>query len=334
MTVSRLDGSFGVEGLPAPIDPVAGALAGLAKTARHEWPEVECKAIDLDRALQLARDRRRAARRGDDSPWPGGSRASTETGLLQLELTADRRLRPGMGTESVVIEHGDVVVITGGAGGSRPRWRSHSRRRHRPRLVLLGRTPKPEAEPGWLAPLEGEAAILRALRDRADGSCSPQALNERLRQILAHREIRRNLERIGAAGSEVTYHAVDVRDRSAVRGTDRPDRVARPGPIRGLVHGAGVLADRRIEDQTDAQFAQVYDTKVEGLARPPRGDRSRAARDSWSSSRPPPRGSAGPARWPMRRPTRPSTSWPSARLGDCRNAGSSPSTGGPGTAAW
>src|SRR5207248_4552223 len=29
--------------------------------------------------------------------------------------------------------------------------------------------------------------------------------------------------------------------------------------------GAGVLADRRIEDQTDAQFADVYTTKVAGL---------------------------------------------------------------------
>ena len=37
------------------------------------------------------------------------------------------------------------------------------------------------------------------------------------------------------------------------------------GPVRGLIHGAGVLADRRIADQTDAQFDLVYETKVEGL---------------------------------------------------------------------
>ena len=37
------------------------------------------------------------------------------------------------------------------------------------------------------------------------------------------------------------------------------------GPIRGLVHGAGVLADRKIEDQTDEQFARVFETKVAGL---------------------------------------------------------------------
>ena len=37
------------------------------------------------------------------------------------------------------------------------------------------------------------------------------------------------------------------------------------GPVHGLVHGAGVLADRKIVDQTDSQFDLVYDTKVKGL---------------------------------------------------------------------
>jgi NAD(P)-dependent dehydrogenase (short-subunit alcohol dehydrogenase family) len=39
----------------------------------------------------------------------------------------------------------------------------------------------------------------------------------------------------------------------------------RHGAIRGLVHGAGVLADRRIEDKTVEQFDLVYGTKVTGL---------------------------------------------------------------------
>jgi len=30
------------------INGLSGGLAGLAKTAAHEWPEVQCKAIDLD----------------------------------------------------------------------------------------------------------------------------------------------------------------------------------------------------------------------------------------------------------------------------------------------
>jgi hypothetical protein len=35
--------------------------------------------------------------------------------------------------------------------------------------------------------------------------------------------------------------------------------------VKGLVHGAGILADRLIADKTPEQFAAVFDTKVEGL---------------------------------------------------------------------
>ncbi|MGF7234008.1 MAG: KR domain-containing protein, partial [Frankia sp.] len=37
------------------------------------------------------------------------------------------------------------------------------------------------------------------------------------------------------------------------------------GPITGVIHGAGVLADGYLADKTDEQFAAVFDTKVEGL---------------------------------------------------------------------
>jgi NAD(P)-dependent dehydrogenase (short-subunit alcohol dehydrogenase family) len=62
----------------------------------------------------------------------------------------------------------------------------------------------------------------------------------------------------------VEYHQVDVRDADEVRKVLDHVR-AEHGPIRGLIHGAGVLADRRIVDQTDEQLASVFDTKVAGL---------------------------------------------------------------------
>ena len=46
-TVSRLDGAFGLYDLNGKSDPLSGGLAGLSKTARHEWPEVHRKAIDI-----------------------------------------------------------------------------------------------------------------------------------------------------------------------------------------------------------------------------------------------------------------------------------------------
>src|SRR5262249_50797906 len=51
VTVARLDGAFGLADLSPEADPTAGGLAGLAKTARLEWPEVNCKALDLSPAF-------------------------------------------------------------------------------------------------------------------------------------------------------------------------------------------------------------------------------------------------------------------------------------------
>ena len=48
LTVSRLDGRFGVNGLVSLAFPTSGALAGMVKTAGQEWPGVDCKAVDLD----------------------------------------------------------------------------------------------------------------------------------------------------------------------------------------------------------------------------------------------------------------------------------------------
>jgi acyl carrier protein len=54
LTVSRLDGAFGLARIDPEREPLDGALAGLAKTANHEWPEVQCRAIDLSPAFPSA----------------------------------------------------------------------------------------------------------------------------------------------------------------------------------------------------------------------------------------------------------------------------------------
>src|SRR5208337_835198 len=87
LTVSRMDGAFGLGGLADEIDPSSGALAGLLKTARQEWPEVHCKAVDLDAAyktLESAAERIVAEmlRRG---PAEVGL---TESATNQVELVA------------------------------------------------------------------------------------------------------------------------------------------------------------------------------------------------------------------------------------------------------
>jgi NAD(P)-dependent dehydrogenase (short-subunit alcohol dehydrogenase family) len=264
LTVSRLDGSFGVGGLSAPACPTSGALAGLAKTAREEWPEVACKALDLARAIQPVEPA--AQRIVDEFLTDGPSEVGlSEDGKVRIELVPLPREAVRSRSRSGVIDPGDVVVLSGGARGITAEVAVALAASCQPHLVLLGRTPQPEPEPDWLTSLSDDAEIRRAIRDHAKLNGSPQAINEKLRLIQSQREVRRNLERIQAAGSRVSYYSLDVRNRAEVESVLRTV-AGQAGPIRGLIHGAGVLADRRIEDLTDSQFAQVFDTKIEGLA--------------------------------------------------------------------
>ena len=62
----------------------------------------------------------------------------------------------------------------------------------------------------------------------------------------------------------VHYHAVDVRDAGQVKRIIDEARAAH-GPVRAVIHGAGVLEDRLIVDKSPEQFERVFDTKVKGF---------------------------------------------------------------------
>jgi hypothetical protein len=62
----------------------------------------------------------------------------------------------------------------------------------------------------------------------------------------------------------VRYFSLDIRDAERVRAVLNDVRLVH-GPIRGLVHGAGVLRDRLITDKTPEEFRLVFGTKVDGL---------------------------------------------------------------------
>ncbi len=259
-TVSRLDGAFGFGDMKGKCDPVSGGLAGLAKTARHEWPEVHCKALDLDpesivpgvAAEQIVAEIFRAG------PVEVGLSGRTR---VALEVTVSAIERVGVHPP---LAEGDVVVVSGGARGVTGDAALALARAFRPKLVLLGRSELGESEPAWLQDLQTEAGIKKALLDRKKGASSPKAVEAEYRDVLARREIRAQLGRLEAEGAQAIYHALDVRDRTALSRI-LADVRRRHGPIRGLVHGAGVLADRRIEDKTLEQFDLVYGTKVVGL---------------------------------------------------------------------
>jgi NAD(P)-dependent dehydrogenase (short-subunit alcohol dehydrogenase family) len=162
------------------------------------------------------------------------------------------------------LQPGDVVVLSGGARGVTAEVAVALAQAFSPTLVLLGRSPQPQPEPEWLVPLSSEAEIKRELGSRANGNTSLKHISDEYQALAVQREIRTTLARLQVAGSRALYRSVDIRDTQTVAGVLASVR-QELGPVRGLIHGAGVLADARIEDKTAEQFDRVYRTKVAGL---------------------------------------------------------------------
>jgi NAD(P)-dependent dehydrogenase (short-subunit alcohol dehydrogenase family) len=258
-TVSRMDGCFGCGAGGELADPLSGGLAGLAKTAGREWSDVTCRAIDLG---SFPTPDTAPAALADELLRVGPVEVGlTPAGRISLEM-AD--LPPLEKPATPPIDEGDVVVITGGGRGVTTEAAVALAQAYRPLLVLLGRSRLLTDEPSWLDRLSDESAIKRAIMEHATERLHPRAIEEQYRALKAGRELRATLARVEAVGGRAIYCSVDIRDSEAVAELLQRIR-ADHGPIRGIIHGAGVLADRLITDKTQEQFAMVYGTKVGGL---------------------------------------------------------------------
>ena len=263
-TVSRLDGAFGFHGQGI-AHPLQGALAGLAKTAAIEWDGVNCRAFDV------------APERQDHDTvaalLAGELLGRDPDDAVEVGLGMDRRygleLRESPLPASIPVEtvlaSDDVVIVTGGARGVTAAAATALAAAAKPRLILLGRSPEPFVEPEWLQGLEDEAVLKRAIRQHGlKGKGSPSQLETAYREYAANREIKTTLADISRTGADVRYISVDIRDAAAVQRIIS-QVTATEGLVKTIIHGAGILEDRLIEDKTPDQFQRVFETKVRGL---------------------------------------------------------------------
>ncbi len=242
----------------------SGGLAGLVKTAAAEWPDAAVKAIDVAASglsPEAAADRVLAellegGRDVEIALGPGGRRTT-----LRHRPVPYRPLPPARAP----LRPGSVLIVSGGARGVTA-TSLVPLCAHRPRLALLGRTALVE-EADDLRGAVTDADLRRTLLARSAASGKPLPPKEAAREakvILDCREIRQNVAALEKAGAEVTYYPVDVRSAESVAACVGAIRDAW-GPIHGIIHGAGVLADALIANQTDEQFDRVFGTKVDGL---------------------------------------------------------------------
>jgi acyl transferase domain-containing protein len=92
----------------------------------------------------------------------------------------------------------------------------------------------------------------------------PKSVQKLVKAIVSKREIENTLQAIEQAGGQAEYLCADVTDSPALQ-AELAAAVQRLGPVTGIVHGAGSLADKLIEKKSEQDFETVYAPKVKGL---------------------------------------------------------------------
>jgi len=188
------------------------------------------------------------------------------------------------------IDSNSVFLVSGGAKGVTAHCVIELAKQHQAKFILLGRSPLLESEeentedshgeigsgyePSWANGHQDEVALKKAAMQVLIASGekpTPIKVTQFVRPILANREIVQTLNAIKAAGGQAQYVAADVTDGRSVSDAVAPALLAlsteskEPLTITGIIHGAGVLADKFIEQKTLSDFDAVYRTKIDGL---------------------------------------------------------------------
>jgi len=292
-TISCLDGKFGLEEQRT-FNPVYGGIAALSKTIAQESPNINCHAIDIDptwpnwSAPKLIVDEILNGTSIETSFYQG---ERYELEMFSSDIDVDEKYTQ---VKSNLLEEDDVLIITGGARGVTATVAKYIGEEFQPTLVLLGRSKEPFEEPLWLPDNDDPSLMKKTImqnhfvKDKGDDKnkvkvknenkdttqtndeikdkilISPLELEKVYHQYKYNREINRNLSQLRNTGARVIYRSIDIRDNKATNKLFKEIK-KQYGPIKGIIHAAGVIEDRLITDKSFEQFEKVFDTKVVGL---------------------------------------------------------------------
>ncbi|QVN19543.1 cytochrome P450 [Burkholderia pyrrocinia] len=255
LAATWMDGLMGY-GDEAPVQPLGGLWAGLAKTLPQELPNCNVRVLDIapdetGRVDQLiARELYRWGR------FEVGHRGGRRYTLDATHGALPDGAAPDWGPD-------DVVLFSGGARGIGFLAACEIAKRRGCTVVVTGREPLPAGDEPWLA--LDEAGFKRYGADQlrqATPERPPKAIRRALRQLERRRDAYASLDAATALGLPVYYRVCDVTDAAAVRALcdEFGDR------LRGVIHNAGVDQPIRLPGKTADEFIGTARVKVVGFA--------------------------------------------------------------------
>ncbi len=212
--------------------PEKTSLLGLLKTLPKELPWLSCRHVDLPASevdADAARLLQELCAASDEREAAHRASGRWVARLRHVDLLREEE-------QPTPIRNGGIYLLTGGLGGIAREIAGYLLATHEVRLLLIGRTPLPARDEGPSRP------------DPRDGTA------ERVETLRA-------LEQLPG---EVAYQAVDVVDEAALRRAVEAAEARWHGELRGVLHLAGVLAERPLLEETRESLAETLRPKVLG----------------------------------------------------------------------
>ena len=257
LAATRMGGAFALQAdLKSNFWPGSGGVAGLVKTLALEWPEVKCRTVDFGSDAsneQIAAVLLQELAYRDELVEVG---YCGQTRKMIVSVPAE--LEPG--AAKLDLNSSSVILLTGGGRGITAETAIELAQQYQPKLVLVGRTPL-ASEQREIGGANGDCKRTIATAALADETNAASGRLAAERNRLKCREIESNIAHMRAAGSYVEYHSLDITDRAAFKGLIE-SIYERFGQIDGVIHGAGVIADKLVRDKSIDSFARVVKTKV------------------------------------------------------------------------
>ena len=241
-----------------------GGVCGLVRTMALENPEVATRFVSIAKGIL---DLHHLAETIATEILEGGADLDIAIDAGGIRTAAFFEDAPALAADAgPALPAGSVLLVSGGARGVTAACLDELATQGPYKFGILGRTDS-DFNPGWSEGGKTESELQAAFigAERAEGRTpSPAEARQAAQAVTAARETRATIDALRSKGSPVLYLPCDLKDEGDVTMAVNTIR-GHFSRIDAVIHAAGVLADKRISEKTDAQFASVFDTKVAGL---------------------------------------------------------------------
>ncbi len=264
LTLTRMDGKLG-QGKRGNVSVIGGGITGLVKSLNLEWSPVFCRAIDIQPELPVGKIATQVIAELHDA----------NVGIVEVAFSEEGRkttsVIPVTVEENLPIKtkvtKDSVFLVSGGARGVTANCVIEMSKVFQCKFILLGRSSFDFEVPAFakngIDDGDLKRQIMNELKERGEKPSLPK-VQTTFNDIIAKKEIDDTIARIQNNGGEVAYLQGDVCNLKSAK-TELDKITAKFGVITGVIHGAGRLADKFIQDKTEADFENVFSVKLDGL---------------------------------------------------------------------